>query len=135
MLKLEDILVKFQNQNPNIYIGGSVSLILQKVIPHRIPHDIDIITPNRIHIYELFNVSDKPKHRMVRRYRHNNLLFELFYNPKAEYIEYNWKGNILKLSPIEEIYQWKFKKENINRPKHSNDILHYNIYNKNISNE
>mgnify|MGYP003338075864 CR=1 FL=1 len=122
-------LVKFQNQNPNIYVGGSVSLILQEVIPYRTPHDIDIITPNKIHIYEVFNIINKPKHKMIRKYKFNDLSFELFYNPKAEYIEYNWKGNILKLSPIEEVYKWKILDKNITKEKHLQDLAYlYKTY-------
>ena len=116
-------LVKFQNQNPNIYIGGSTSLILQNSIPYRIPHDIDIITPIRTHIYEVFNIPNKPKHSMIRRYKFDNLMFELFYNPKAEYVEYNWKNNILKLSPVDEVYEWKMLDKNITREKHLNDLM------------
>ena len=52
-------LSKFQKKHPNIYIGGSVSLILQGIIPYRIPKDIDIISTNRIHIYDLFEVKKK----------------------------------------------------------------------------
>jgi len=117
-------LVKFQNQNPNIYIGGSVSLMLQEAIPYRIPRDIDIITPNRVHIYDLFEVTNKEKQFMIRRYKFDNLLFELFYNPKAEYIEYNWKGNILKLSPIIEVYKWKIQDKQIIKEKHLRDLAY-----------
>jgi hypothetical protein len=123
-----NILVKFQNQNPNIYVGGSVSLILQNIIPYRVPKDIDIITPNRIHIYELFNVNDKPKHPVVRRYRYSDLLFELFINPQAQYIEHIYNGHIIKLSPADEIYEWKKRERNINNKKHSDDLKYYETF-------
>jgi hypothetical protein len=124
MENLLETITKFQNQNPNIYIGGSISLILQEVIPYRIPHDIDIITPNKIHIYDVFKITDKFKHKIVRRHKFDGLIFELFYNPKAKYIEYNWKGNILKLSPIEEVYKWKILDKNIIKEKHLQDLAY-----------
>lgn len=116
------ILNKFQQTNPNIYIGGSVSLILQDVIPERIPKDIDIISPTRIHINEIFDIN-KPK--IVRSYKFEGLKFELFNNPNAQYIEYNKNGIKLKLSPIDEIMEWKLKKQNIDNPKHNNDLKYY----------
>ena len=32
---------------------------------------------------------------------------------KAEFIEYYYKGNILKLSPINEVMKWKLRKNNL----------------------
>jgi hypothetical protein len=122
-----DILVIFQKNNPNIYIGGSVSLILQEAIPYRIPKDIDLISPNRIHIFDLFNET-KFQHRIIRQYKYEGLKFELFINPNAKYIEYNYQNNIIKLSPVDEIFEWKFREKNLKNEKHLNDI---NIYNKN----
>lgn len=120
-----ETLSNFQQKHPNIYIGGSVSLMLQGIIPHRIPKDIDIISINRIHIYDLFEVK-KEKHRLIKRYKHDGLKFDLFINPNAQYVEYIYKGHILKLSPIDEVYQWKLKKENIVKEKHINDLKYYN---------
>lgn len=74
---LENILIEFQQKYPNIYIGGSVSLILQGIIPYRVPKDIDIISTNRIHIYDLFGI-DKPKHRLIKKHRYKDFLFDLF---------------------------------------------------------
>ena len=39
----------------------------------------------------------------------NGLIWDLFINPKAEYIEFVTEFGILKLSPIEEILEWKRK--------------------------
>lgn len=119
------VMLKFQQKHPNIYIGGSVSLMLQGVIPYRTPKDIDIISTNRVHIYDLFEVK-KEKHRLVKIYRHEGLRFDLFINPNAQYVEYIYEGHILKLSPIDEVYQWKLKKENIVKEKHINDLKYYN---------
>lgn len=130
-INIIDTLLEFQENNPNIYIGGSISLILQKVIPVRIPKDIDIITPQRTYICEIFHL-DKPKHRFFRRYKYNDVLFELFYNPKAQYIEYTIKNKILKLSPIDEVFEWKINPPYIfnesSSKKHSKDIKEYNKY-------
>ena len=102
-------ILKIQQQYPDIYVGGSLSLILQKVIPYREPKDIDLISPHKLHIYEVFNV-DKEKHWRIKNKTFNNIRFELFYNPNAEYIKGNYKGNIIKLSPVDEIMEWKINK-------------------------
>lgn len=121
---LENILIKFQQNYPNIYIGGSVSLILQGIIPYRIPNDIDIISTTRIHIYDLFNI-DKPKHRVIHKHRYETFLFDLFINPQAQYIEHIYNGYVLKLSPVDEIYEWKLREKNIKKEKHINDLKYY----------
>ena len=118
-------LSKFQKKHPNIYIGGSVSLILQGIIPYRIPKDIDIISTNRIHIYDLFEVK-KEKHKLIKRFKHNGLRFDLFINPNAQYIKYISNGYNLKLSPVDEVYEWKLREKNIQREKHINDLKYYN---------
>ena len=121
---METVLLEFQQRYPNIYIGGSVALILQGIIPYRVPKDIDIISPNRIHIYDIFNV-DKPHSKIAKRYRHQGFLFDLFINPNAQYIEYIYNGCILKLSPADEVYQWKLREQNVHREKHINDLKYY----------
>lgn len=123
---LLNILIEFQKLNSNIYIGGSVSLMLQGAIPFRIPKDIDIISPVRIHIFDVFNKPENlVRHRLARRIKFNNLMFELFINFNAEYIDFRINNNILKLSPIEEVFKWKLKEKNINNPKHLNDLNYY----------
>jgi len=42
-MDFRDILIEFQQKHPDIYIGGSVALILQGIIPYRVPKDIDIM--------------------------------------------------------------------------------------------
>ena len=120
-------LIKFQQNNPDVYIGGSISLILQNAIPYRIPKDIDIITPVKIHIHDIFNVESN-KHPRIRLYEYNNLKWELFYNPDSKYIEYIYNGNILKISPADEVMRWKYKfqKRKPDNFKNNNDIKHYN---------
>ncbi len=59
-------IIKIQQHYPNIYVGGSVALILQNAIPIREPKDVDLISPVKIHIYDIFNnfVMVKTKHYM-----------------------------------------------------------------------
>ena len=121
---LENILIEFQQKYPNIYIGGSVSLILQNIIPYRVPKDIDIISLNRVHIFDLFDIN-KPRHVMAHKHRYNNFLFDLFINPQAQYIEHIYNGHIIKLSPADEIYEWKKRERNINKKKHLDDLKYY----------
>jgi hypothetical protein len=122
--KIIKVLIEFQKQNPNIYIGGSVSLILQGIIPERIPKDIDIISKEKTHIYDIFNIN-KNKHKRIRIKIYEGLKFELFINPKAKFIEYNYEGNILKLSPIDEVFEWKLKEKNFKIEKHKEDLEYY----------
>ena len=126
LIKMETVLLEFQQQHPNIYIGGSVALILQGIIPYRVPKDIDIISPNRIHIYDIFKV-DKPHSKLIKRYRHQGFLFDLFINPNAQYVEHIYNGYTLKLSPVDEVYQWKLRRQNINNEKHINDLKYYEV--------
>jgi len=119
------ILLEFQQRNPHIYIGGSVSLMLQEAIPVRIPKDIDIISTQRTHIHDIFGITESKKHKLQRRHRHNGFVFELFYNPKAQYTPYIYKGKIIKLSPINEINAWKLQDINLVKPKHANDLKYY----------
>ena len=115
---------------PNIYIGGSLPLIVQNIIPYRTPKDIDLISCIPIEEHNLDHLNIK---KIFRAYgfSKNNLRFELFYNPKAEYIEYNLNGNILKLSPIEEVYKWKLLEKNITNNKHLTDLAYlYKTHNQ-----
>lgn len=125
-----DKIVIFQKQHPNIYVGGSVALMLQDAIPYRVPKDIDIITPQKVHIYDLFTeTQDIPnKHSMRRLINMYGVKWELFHNPKALYVEHYYKGYHIKISPVQEVYDWKIKysKKNPKDEKHIKDIEYYN---------
>jgi hypothetical protein len=127
---LLDKIVRFQKQYPNIYVGGSIALMLQEAIPYRIPKDIDLITPQKIHIYDLFTeTQDRPnKHPMSRIVNIYGTKWELFHNPDAQFVEHYYKGNHIKISPIQEIYDWKikFSKKYPEDEKHIKDIKYYN---------
>jgi hypothetical protein len=47
-------ILEIQEKHPNLYIGGSISLILQNVISRK-PGDIDWVSPNKTHILDIFN--------------------------------------------------------------------------------
>ena len=56
--------------------------------------------------------------------KNDKLRWDLFINPNAEYIEFNTKFGILKISPIDEILEWKFRfleKHTLNT-KHKQDL-------------
>lgn len=119
-----DILSNIQYMNNDVYIGGSLSLILQGSIPYRIPNDIDLILLNKNHIYNILEIDNKFKRpRLNRRCRYGGMSFESFYNPTAEYVEYNHNGYILKLSPPGEVFKWKIGNNHI---KHQSDLVYYN---------
>lgn len=129
---INDVLNKiliFQKQYPNIYIGGSIALMLQNIIPYRTPSDIDLITPKKIHIYDLFtetqNISNK--HSICRIVNMYGTKWELFYNPEASYIEYYYKDYHIKISPTQEVYDWKIKffKKYPKDKKHIKDIEYW----------
>lgn len=126
---LNEILT-IQQQYPNIYVGGSVALILQEAIPARKPKDVDLISTYKTHIYDVFGI-DREKHRRIKNTRRNDITFDLFHNPNAQYVEYNYNGNIIKISPVDEIMEWKNIQLNKRRPagyrveyfkKHSTDL-------------
>jgi hypothetical protein len=126
MHNILDKILSIQQQYPDIYVGGSVALILQKAIPFRKPKDVDLISPYKTHIYEVFNV-DRDKHFRIRFHNYDNIRFELFHNPNAEYVKGYYKGNIIKLSPVDEIMEWKFNQlltKRTNLEKHIKDLQH-----------
>lgn len=92
-------LYNFQQQNPEVYIGGSISLILQNVIPLREIKDIDLICINKFSLKQ-------------RIFYQEGFKYEMFYNPKAEYIEYQFEDKIIKISPVQEVIDWKIKFKN-----------------------
>lgn len=121
-------ILDIQQRYPNIYVGGSIALMLQGTIPFRNPKDVDLISPYKIHIYEVFNVS-KEKHSRIRHKSIDDIRFELFFNPKAEYIEFDYNDSIIKLSPSVEIMEWKINKlskySNSCFDKHIKDLQYY----------
>jgi hypothetical protein len=98
-------ILEIQNNNPNVYIGGSISLILQGVIPYREIHDVDLIYNQKIQIHDIFNTTGKKSIR--NKIYYNGIEHELFVNKDAKYINFDCGGLIIKLSPINETIEWK----------------------------
>lgn len=115
-------ILELQSQYPNLYIGGSISLLLQNAIPYRETSDIDLITVEPYHIYDIFDV-DREINNKTRRYNYNGTRNELFKNKNAQYLNFNYNGYILKISPISEIMEWKQRFNHIN--KHKKDLENY----------
>ena len=98
-------ILEIQNNNPNIYVGGSISLILQGIIPYREIHDVDLIYNEKIQIHDVFNVNER---KCIRNKIHyNGIEHELFVNKNARYVNFDYNGLIIKLSPIDETIEWK----------------------------
>jgi hypothetical protein len=116
MHNILDEILSIQQQHPNIYVGGSVALILQEAIAPRKPKDVDLISTYKTHIYDVFGI-DREKHWRIKNTRRNGITFDLFYNPNAQYVEYNYNGNIIKLSPVDETMEWKTAQLNKRYPK------------------
>lgn len=115
---LLQIIKEIQSQYDFIYIGGSVSLILQNAIPSREIGDIDLISTQKINISTIFN--QPIIHARKRTTHFKGFKFELFRNPKAQYVLLNE----IKLSPIDEIFEWKLTKST--HPKHQIDYANQN---------
>ena len=118
---------------PDIYIGGSLPLIIQDIIPYRTPKDIDLISCIPVEKHNLDHLNIK---KIFRTYgfKKNNLQFELFYNPEAKFEEYDYEGHIFKFSPVDEIINFKLKKatREITNSKHLNDLKHCLNFLKNL---
>lgn len=113
---------------PDIYLGGSISLILQNAIQYREVHDIDLIVTKPKNEYDIFDNKLSP---INRRYYYNGNIMEIFKNKNANFINFNYKGHIIKLSPINEIAEWKYKFNHI--LKHKIDLNEINKNNKRIT--
>ena len=111
--KIKDI----QEQYDYIYLGGSIALILQNAISPREVSDVDLIsTKYSINIFKVLNIG---KINHFRLCYHEGIKWELFKNTKAEYILING----LKLSPVDEIFDWKLNKST--KQKHQIDYDSY----------
>jgi hypothetical protein len=107
-------ILELQRKYPHIYIGGSIALILQGAIPARTPGDIDIISPEKIKLNQILDINTP-----ARRCYFEGERYELFVNYDAKFVEFPIENEILKLSPIEEVIEWKRKR---NHSKHNNDL-------------
>jgi len=112
-----------QALHPNVYLGGSASLILQNAIPNRLISDIDLIVTSKINIQTILPESFKFRNILVVE----GIKYEFFKNENAQYL----LVNNLKLSPIDEIFEWKLNKSQ--KEKHNIDYEYYKTTTTTIS--
>ena len=126
-IEIYDVLKKYyvpiQDKYSFISLGGSIPLIISNLIPFRPIKDIDIISTQFVSkaeikheifgcsVYELpsehpFSMGD------YRSYCHKpftDIGLDIFINPQATYYYVKYKDLKLRISPPEEIIQFKFK--------------------------
>jgi len=126
--ELYDGLVQYyypiQNKYSYVSLGGSIPLIITNTIPFRPVKDIDIISTQFISKAEikyevfgcgLYELDDQPFD--IGRYKTicnkpltQDLGLDLFINPQATYYYIKYRDLKLRISPPEEIFQFKFKR-------------------------
>lgn len=133
--------------NPLVILGGSLSLILQGLIPPRVVKDLDIIAPYLLEIpgYEIknrFNTSKfnafkyklsesddtpVPVGGSVRAEKSSDLPYEfdLFVDPKQQFGYATYKDVKYKISTSTEIMMAKMKYFIEGHTKHGNDIADF----------
>jgi len=120
---LNQYYIPIQHRYSFISLGGSIPLILSQLIPFRPIKDIDIISTqfiskaeikHEIFGYPLYEIKEEPF--QISEYRLNcnkpftqGVGLDIFINPKATYYYVKFKDLKLRISPPEEIVQFKFK--------------------------
>jgi hypothetical protein len=134
-----NILLNIQKKYPNVYLGGSISLLLQDIDFPRVPKDLDLVTTSKeLNIYDLFeefkSIPKNPKSTTVKL---NNTDWDLHYDPQAHYVEYSYKGFKLKIITIDDFIRWKkhYVKSKNCLPKHIEDLEYIMNKNYNLINE
>ena len=134
--KVLDTVVEIQKEHPDVYLGGSISLMLQNILSREIG-DVDLETQKKMYIRQ---VLKEAPHVNLHIYIKDGVKYELLPNPSdyhqdGSYVEYNYKESILRLVPAERII--KVKEKYILNPKcsdpqkHIDDINnYYNSLNK-----
>ena len=103
-----DSLVEFQLLNPEVYIGGSVALMLQQAIPYRKPKDLDLVTFTEKTFAELKGISRRRAEYGFYGYVVGGMLCELMCDPEPiELVEYKHGSGIIRLGTIDRIVYWK----------------------------
>lgn len=109
-----DELVKFQDQNQEVCIGGSIALILQQAIPYRKPKDVDVITTTDVLITELKGLSRLKDRDGISQYVIGGLKCDVLRSPvNIQPVDYKHSSGIIKLYPVNELAIWK--KETVDR--------------------
>lgn len=115
---LLDELVKFQDQNPEVCIGGSIALMLQKAIPYRKPKDVDVITTTVVSITELKGLSRLKDKDGINQYVIGGLKCDVLRSPVSiQPVDYKHSSGLIKLYPVNELAVWK--KEAVDRLPHA----------------
>lgn len=120
---LDKYYIPIQHRYSFISLGGSIPLILSKLIPFRPIKDIDVISTqfiSRAEIkhelfgYPLYEITDGPF--LIDDYGiicnkpfAQGVGLDIFVNPNATYYYVKFKDLKLRISPPEEIIQFKFK--------------------------
>ena len=120
---LDRYYIPIQFKYPFVSLGGSIPLILNKQIPFRPIKDIDIISTqfiskaeikHEIFGYPLYEIGEEIFNISEYRLACNKPFtqgvgLDIFVNPKATYYYVKFKDLKLRISPPEEIIQFKFK--------------------------
>jgi hypothetical protein len=132
--KVLDTVVEIQKEHPDVYLGGSISLMLQNVLSRKLG-DVDLETQEKMYIRQILKAA--PHVNVYTYYTEDGVKYELLPNPSdyhqdKSYVEYNYKENVLRLVPAERII--KVKEKYILNPKCSDPQKHIddinNYYNK-----
>ena len=134
--KALDTVLEIQKDHPDVYLGGSISLMLQNVLSRKLG-DVDLEIQRKMYIRHIFKSAP---HVDVYTYIKDGIKYELLPNPSDDhqdesYVEYNYKESVLKLVPAERIVKVKEKyilnSRCTNPQKHIDDINnYYNSLNK-----
>ena len=120
---LDKYYIPIQYRYSFISLGGSIPLILSKLIPFRPIKDIDVISTqfiskaeikHELFGYPLYEIDDNlfkmDEYRLIcNKPFTQNVGLDIFINPKATYYYVKYKDLKLRISPPEEILQFKFK--------------------------
>jgi hypothetical protein len=120
---LDKYYIPIQFKYSFVSLGGSIPLILNKQIPFRPIKDIDIISTqfiskaeikHEIFGYPLYEVEENTfdinKYRLIcNKPFTQGVGLDIFINPKATYYYVKFRDLKLRISPPEEIINFKFK--------------------------
>ena len=133
-----DTLLNIQKEYPDVYLGGSISLLLQDINFPRIPKDLDLVTTSdKLNIYDLFEeFKFIPKNSKSTTIKLNNTDWDLHYDPQAQYVEYFYKGFKLKIITIDDFIRWKKHYVKLEKCslKHKEDLEYMLNKNYNLTN-
>lgn len=117
----------------NVIIGGSIALMMRKVIPYRQAKDLDIVQPYFIPIdgaeYSYTTSFSTDNEATKVTFEGNNI--DLFLDAKATYSIIKFHGLDYKVQTPEKIIEAKMRYFMQGNVKHIDDISHYMAFKKN----